>query len=606
MIVVYVFILTAVVKSDKYYEEALSILENEESIDYNNLISLLETSANLGNPDAFSKLGELFLVGYTDSNGQISRDYKLAYSYFKKGSELGSVDSRFFIHVMYKEFLLTNEFDDVINYVSFSDIRSNMIRAMDGTSYLFILAHVNSVLECRRLEHLSPPEFLNKTINDQMDTVINFPFLVPQECKITRDLVYLLMAQAHKSIDYIQKTGKIPYNFKRIDLELDYLYGTDSQNALSLFTKTIETYSNPVGYTNIGETHMFGNNLNGIPRNMPEGLKYYEKAIEMGDHNAAAALGTVYSQGIGVKSNSTKALEYLNKAISKGSIKAMVTLGLMHRTGNGVEKNITKAFEYTKMAADKGDIDSISNLAVFYLNGEGVPKDVQKALDYIQIAADHGLLPGKFNLGLMYFDGLGVESSYEKALELFMSVIYESQKDNYLSKAYKSFRTGDIKGAYISYLIASNLGYQSAISSLGYMHYKGLGSNKCKIDKEYCAAFYYYQSIALYNDPWAYEKLAKVLYSGGSSFKPDYDKAYQFYLSAPATGEVLFNLGYMSEQGLGCSVDNDKAIEYYDKIIANAGDNGIDVEAAYPARLAKYKLIIKMKLLSVLSILLYF
>ena len=593
-IILCLFALTIASLLDSNFIIALNLLENSHTINYKEVISLLQFSAESGNPEAYTKLGELYLLGFPEENGQIYYNYKEAYQYFIKGANLESSNSRFFLHIIYQENLLTDEFQNITEIIDSNEIRLNMIKGLRMNKDLFALSHISAVTQCVNSKNISIPEFLERSIYESIGPALKFPFLNSIECNISRDLVYLAMLEARKAVDHIQRKGKIEHDLKRIDLELNNAFGEEGEKILSLFAKQFEEHSITMGFTSIGETYMFGDNALGINKNPEEGLKYFEKALEMGDTNAAAVLGTLYTQGIGVEANYSRAYEYLEKAIAGGSVQAMISMGLLYRNGNGVTRNYTKAFEYTKMASDSGNIESLSNLAVFYLNGEGVERNLEKAVEYMKKAAGTGFYGAKFNLGLLHIDGEGVEKSQEKAFQFFTEVIYQGKRDGYVNKAYKYFRKGNMRSAYLSYVIASALGYQSARLSLAYMYDKALTGNKCLLGKEYCIGTYLFKSIIHDNDQWANEQLAKILYNGGNFFASDYEKAHKFYLNAPPSGEVLFALGYMYEEGLGCEKNYDKALEYYESIISQAETSGIDPGASYPAMIAKYKLKSKM------------
>lgn len=567
-------------------------LENLSNPNYTEIIRILEEERS---PGALGKLGELWLIGFPDLHNQISRNYTIAFQYLTEGAKLGDGDSMFLLHVMYQESLLTNEFSEVLMETTEDIVRNNVIRAiLKNNSWKFQLSYLAALQQCVKSDSLETPDFLNKTS-------LKFPFLKPIECLITRDSTFLALKAAHKTVEFIQKNGRVDYRFKRIDLELKNAFGDESEKILSMLSNKYQANAQPDGFASIGEAYMFGNNALGIGKNPVEGLKYFEQAAELGSTQAASTLGTMYSQGIGVEKNHTKALEYLEKAMEEGSVKAMITLGIMYRNGSGVKQNFTRAFEYTKLAVDLGDLESLSNLAVFYLNGEGVEKNITKALEYMEKAAKSGFYAGKFNLGLMLYDGEGIAQDYKEAMKLFLEVIYEGQLDQYVSKAYKFYRQGGYKSAYLCYLIASSLGYQSARLSLAYMFEKDVVANKCSGGKDACIGHYLFRAIAEDQDQWANEKMAKILYSAGEQFTNSYEIAYKYYQNAPISGNVLFTLGYMTEQGIGCQSDYDKALSYYSTIVEKSQTKEIDSNAKFPAFFALYKLKSKMVINQLIS-----
>ena len=117
-----------------------------------------------------------------------------------------------------------------------------------------------------------------------------------------------------------------------------------------------------------------------------------------------------------------------------------------------------------------------------------------------------------------------------------------------------------------------------------------MNENSCLLGKEYCQGNYLIRGIIENGDKWAYEKLAKLLFTGGESLKANYEEAYVFYQNAPPTGEVLFTLGYMNEHGLGCTQNQTAAEEYYLEIISLASSKKLEQASKYPALLSLYGL----------------
>merc|ERR1719335_1561321 len=94
----------------------------------------------------------------------------------------------------------------------------------------------------------------------------------------------------------------------------------------------------------LGMLHECGN---GLELDMHEALKWYTKAAEQGDANAAFKLGTLCK----LKPDLPKALEWFMKAAEKGHVEAPVQLGIMYHEGCGAEQNFSEALHWYLEAA---------------------------------------------------------------------------------------------------------------------------------------------------------------------------------------------------------------------------------------------------------------
>lgn len=399
------------------------------------------------------------------------------------------------------------------------------------------------------------------------------------------------MAVASETLDYIDRSGRPEISLNRIDIEeKTYIYGKDTERALMLETKRYEENENHQGYTILGHNYMYGNPQIGIEKNMKEAIKYYELAADQGNIQALESLGTAFSKGSMVQKDTKKAIEYLEKAISLGSSQGLHTLGYMYLNGNGVSKDMSKAIEYFKSSAEKGNPDSMNSLGVLYMNGQGVKKDYRLADKYFRQAAAMGHAPALFNLGVMYFEGLGLPRNCQVALELFQKVKERGELAKIILRAYSFYRSGDIEGAYLTYMLGAALGFENAQLSLGYMWEKDLVPLHCKYDKIYCAASYYTQAAQMHQSHWALYRLGDLSYYGSKHIPNNYYEAFEFYNKALNIPEAEFNRGYMLEFGIGTEKNTKEAQITYQSIIDKANNYQIEHEAAYPAQLALYAL----------------
>eukprot|EP00358_Blepharisma_japonicum_P004749 CAMPEP_0202941016 /NCGR_PEP_ID=MMETSP1395-20130829/1121_1 /ASSEMBLY_ACC=CAM_ASM_000871 /TAXON_ID=5961 /ORGANISM="Blepharisma japonicum, Strain Stock R1072" /LENGTH=565 /DNA_ID=CAMNT_0049635847 /DNA_START=218 /DNA_END=1913 /DNA_ORIENTATION=+ len=525
-----------------------------------------------------------------NESGYFKRDLKKAISYFKKANQKGSADSAFFLAFLLQQTLLVEDFDKYLpEAVDIRNVITSLyLKGLERGSHLVRAALAASHKQCLNSRQTPPPSFLKQNIT--------FPFYSAPVFNDRRcggsceEIGGYALAVASETLSYIDKNYIEERTIGRLDMEEQNIYGKDTERALMLANKKYDESSNYQGYASLGNHFLYGNPQIGIERNIDQAIHYYEKAAEQNNVQALENLGMVYSQGNKVKKDTQKAIEYLEKAISLGSSQALHTLGMMHLTGNGVEKDIQKALEYFESAAKLGNLDSLNSIGVLYMNGEGVKRDYLTAGQYFQAAASFGHAPALFNLGVMYFKGLGVQRNCQLALELFQKVREKGELAQIILRAYTFYKSGDIEGAYLTYMLGAALGFENAQLSLGYMWEKDLVPLHCKYDKTYCAASYYTQAAQMHQSPWAFFRLGDLSYYGSQNIVPNYEEAYEFYEKAMNIPEAEFNKAYMLEYGIGVDKDLEKAEMEYQKIVEKAVNGEIEYEAMYPAEIALHAL----------------
>lgn len=568
-------------QKDSYYELAKGMLDHAEHYKFEVIYELLTESMQLKNPESFAVLGELYLFGNIELN--IERNVKLASEYLEKAAELGSIRALFFIYVIKQESLLTNEFEEIDSVLQFEKFPKKFELSNSKSEDLLKLAQLSAIYQCIKSKNYTIPSFLLKSLENDSIPAINFPYLEDKMCNLDEETTYSALLLAYHGRNYIEKLGKPMHSFRRIDLEMETIYGDNAEKQISLLSKHFETHRFTPGMINLSKDYIHGNQQAGIEPDAVQAKELLDKSISLGDYKAAADLGNMYYKGLGVEKNITKALEYFDQAKEVNSVDAYRYLSIIYQRGEGVEVNNTLAFEYAKAAAELGDVQSINNLGVFYILGTGVEIDKNKGIELMNKSANLGSFAAKYNIGCLYFNGDDIEKDLNQAFKLFMEVTYEAQMDGFMAKAYKMFRAGDLEGAYLNFLCAAALGYQEARRSLAYFFEKDLNVSVCKMGKEYCMGVWLFRSIIENGDKWSYTKIAGILLKGGENFLPDPLTAHEYYENAPVTGEILYKLASMYENGIGCDRDIEKALEIYEKIIYLSKRREIDSLAMYPA-----------------------
>lgn len=221
-------------------------------------------------------------------------------------------------------------------------------------------------------------------------------------------------------------------------------------------------------------------------------------------------------------------------------------------------------------------------------------KDIERALVLLQKEADKGNVLAMHDVGMIYNRGL-VEDENAKALA-----------DEYYRKAYNGFLSLEGKGGrllpYIQYRLGKMLNAgkgtekdfekafayfeKSAISgnkyaqySLGSMYRLGTG-----VEQSYENAYLWYEKSAQQENPYACYETAKLLRDGKGVEKnlADSDRffrsaysGFQKFVSDVADDKLLYRMGSMTMNGIGCEKDIQKAISYYTRAAELKNDNAL-------------------------------
>ncbi len=121
------------------------------------------------------------------------------------------------------------------------------------------------------------------------------------------------------------------------------------------------------------------------------GIALMVSALEQGELRAAAGLGKVYDDGVGVSRNTTKAIEYFEQAAEKDVTSARRLASLLVETGASEGKIAAatdNAVSLLEERAEKGNSKAWIQLADVYLRGKIAEPDPEKALGYLENVED--------------------------------------------------------------------------------------------------------------------------------------------------------------------------------------------------------------------------
>jgi localization factor PodJL len=128
----------------------------------------------------------------------------------------------------------------------------------------------------------------------------------------------------------------------------------------------------------------------GVPSNLEEAAKWYDRAAQTGLIPAVFRLGTFYEKGLGVKRDLDLAHRYYLQAAERGNAKAMHNLAVLDADGGGKGANYTTASAWFRKAADRGVADSQYNLGILYARGIGVEQNLAESYKWFSLAASQG------------------------------------------------------------------------------------------------------------------------------------------------------------------------------------------------------------------------
>jgi TPR repeat protein len=191
---------------------------------------------------------------------------------------------------------------------------------------------------------------------------------------------------------------------------------------------------------------------NGLPREFPRAVTYYQRAARAGSAYAQFMLSIMYAEGRGVKPDLEKSVQWFKKASNRpqtqlaqfrvakryargyglpqnnkkavywytlaadsGFAPAQIEMGDAYYLGRGEEQNYGTAFDWYLRAAEQNHSYAESMVGMMLLDGKGVEVNFPDALIWTERAAYQGARQAQYQLGRMYFYGLGVRQSDPKA-----------------------------------------------------------------------------------------------------------------------------------------------------------------------------------------------
>jgi len=141
-------------------------------------------------------------------------------------------------------------------------------------------------------------------------------------------------------------------------------------------------------------------------------LDLAQKAAAGGDPQAHTLIGRIHAEGLGVPQSEATAAKWYARAVELGDVEAAFALGVLYARGSpGLERNYAEAARLFEMAAAREHALANYNLGLLFLNGQGRPENPHRAFAHIRFAAWRGVVAAQYDLGTLYATGTGVEAN---------------------------------------------------------------------------------------------------------------------------------------------------------------------------------------------------
>lgn len=298
----------------------------------------------------------------------------------------------------------------------------------------------------------------------------------------------------------------------------------------------------------------------GGPRNIPEAMRWLDKAAAQNQVEAMTLLARIHLSGESLASDDSgiqvpelspsRASELLARAAALGGSEAQFLLGQLYLTGTGVDADRKTAFNWYLAAAEQGHTEAQYVLSQAYEAGMGTDADPEAAVLWLRKAAGAGHLPAQFYLALRLEQGTGTPQATGEALQW-----YRRAAENGLPIAQRELGTHYLRGEIVEQNTAEGLrwlqaaaeaGESGSMANLGYAYATGMG-----VEQNDATAAQWYAQASQHGLGRAMIALA-ALYETGRGVEQNMDAALSLYLEALETGDrdtAAMQLGRLTAAG---------------------------------------------------------
>lgn len=175
----------------------------------------------------------------------------------------------------------------------------------------------------------------------------------------------------------VQGDARAQYNLGRC-----YLYGMgvakNEAEGIMWLKKSLENGSGLAGFA-------LGNHFSvaSLIPNYSEAVKYYRRAVQLGDTHSAGNLANVLER---LKEADTT--PEIQKSAEQGETKACCEMGRRCLEGLGVQQNLAESVKWYRKAAEQGDADAQTHLGALYASGSVTIDDPVDDYQWVKIAEE--------------------------------------------------------------------------------------------------------------------------------------------------------------------------------------------------------------------------
>ncbi|MEP2706531.1 MAG: hypothetical protein ABJQ21_23765 [Roseibium sp.] len=424
-------------------------------------------AANLGNPDAFLRLGDLYNTG-----DLIEANPQLAFDYYQKAAALGSESASVNIGLMMIEGSGTTQ--DIPGGLAF------LIEAADkeNTQALMALGKLYRTGDPNGItsDLVRSFEYYKRAADggSSAATVITARMMIDGEGTI---------AAPEKGYDVARRLleGKDPAAMLLMgDLLLKGIPGVlspDASKAFEFYRQAGESGS----ATGRSQTAFMMVRGQGAAQDVESGVRILEEMAVSGDTSAMHTLGQLFETGVetSLPADASKAFAYYETAASKGNPRSSLRMAFMLIAGNGTMQNSEGGVEILESLAAEGLSGANLMLAEYYSGaiGSGDSVDLPQAYSFYQQAAARGSKTGRIQTALMLLRGEGTARDYDVGISLLQAVANEGDPDALLAlgTVFASGEAGEVdaKAAIAAFEEAAALGELKANILLGDLFSRG-------------------------------------------------------------------------------------------------------------------------------------
>lgn len=195
-----------------------------------------------------------------------------------------------------------------------------------------------------------------------------------------------------------------------------YVLGLDEETKLDLLRKAADR-GHAQAIEHVGICY---NNASGVPKDLAEAARLYQRAAEMGEPGAAEMHAENLQKGEGLKKNLPEAIKWHRRAGEAGSWRSLMTAYEAYKNGIGVKKDPAEALRLLRVGATQGWTEPQAELGIQYYYGElGLKKDPARALAWLERAVESNGSAAMAYLGVLLSEGTVVKKDEKRALELW-------------------------------------------------------------------------------------------------------------------------------------------------------------------------------------------